>query len=105
MIVVTTDTIPGREIRDVIGLVQGTTVRASHLGSDIGGMMSNLVGGEVAEYTKLLAEAREQCLDRLREHAVARGGNAVVGVRMVSSEIASGAAELLIYGTAVVLDD
>lgn len=105
MILVTTDTIPGREIQKVIGLVQGTSVRASHLGGDIGGLMTNLVGGEVSEYTKLFAEAREQCLDRLREHARARGGNGVVGVRMVSSEIASGAAELLVYGTAVVLDD
>ena len=67
--------------------------------------MSNLVGGEVREYTKLLAEAREQCLDRLREEAKARGANAIVGIRMVSSEIASGAAELLVYGTAVVIED
>ncbi len=101
MILVTTDLIPGREIVEVFGLVQGTTVRASHVGSDVGSFMQNIVGGEVEKYTKLLAEVREQSLDRMRQEAKAKGANAIVGVRFVSTDISMGAAELLVYGTAV----
>ena len=105
MIMVTTDMVPGKTIAETFGLVQGTSVRAIHVGQDIGGRMQNLVGGEVAEYTKLFAEVREQCLDRMCAEAKVLGANAIVGVRMTSTEISSGAAELLIYGTAVRLAD
>ena len=103
MIVVTTESVPGREISSVLGMVQGTSVRAGHFGTDIDGFMQNLVGGEVEKYTKLFAEVREQSLDRMREEARARGADAVVAVRFASTEIAAGAAELLCYGTAVTL--
>jgi uncharacterized protein YbjQ (UPF0145 family) len=103
MILVTTFEIPGREIVECLGLVRGNTVRARHLGRDITAILKNFVGGEVEEYTKLMAEAREQALDRLTEEARARGADAIVGVRFSSSEISAGAAEILVYGTAVKL--
>ena len=101
MILTTTDTIPGREIRDTIGLVRGSAVRAAHIGQDVMAKLKNLVGGELSEYTKLLAEAREQALDRMQAEARARGADAVVAVRFASSEVDDGAAEVLVYGTAV----
>ncbi|MEW6072610.1 MAG: YbjQ family protein [Planctomycetota bacterium] len=101
MILVTTFEVPGREIEAVFGLVRGNTVRARHLGKDVTALFKNIVGGEVAEYTKLLAESREQAVDRMVEEARARGANAILGVRFSSSDIAAGAAELLVYGTAV----
>ena len=103
MILVTTETVPGREIIEVLGLVQGTSVRASHVGSDVGSFMQNIVGGEIEQYTKLMAEVREQSLDRIRDEAKAKGADAIVGMRFVSTEISMGAAELLAYGTAVCL--
>ena len=103
MIVVTTHTVPGREIVEVLGLVRGNTVRARHLGKDIAAMMKNLVGGEVTEYTKLLAESREQAVDRMLEEATRLRADAIVGVRFTTSMIAAGAAEFLAYGTAVKL--
>ena len=101
MIVTTTDSIPGRSVAEVIGLVRGSSVRASHEASDLIARMKNLVGGEIEEYTKLMAEVREQALDRMLAEAHARGADAVVGFRFASSEIAEGAAEMLAYGTAV----
>lgn len=103
MIVSTTDSIAGREIAEVVGLVQGTTVRARHVGKDISAFLTNLVGGEMEEYTKLMAEAREQALDRMMEDARAKGANAVVAMRFSGSEISAGAAEVLAYGTGVKL--
>lgn len=103
MIVTTTDTVPGREIADVIGLVRGNTVRGAHAQQDLTAWMKNLVGGEIHEYTKLMAEAREQSLDRLVAEARARGADAIVGLRFVTCEIDDGAAEFLAYGTAVKL--
>lgn len=101
MILTTIDSIPGKEITVVIGLVRGNTVRAGHFGKDITAMFKNLVGGEVTDYTKLMAESREQALDRLREEAKALGANAVVGLRFSTSSISPGAAEMVVYGTAV----
>ena len=101
MILATSDEIPGREIVEVIGLVRGNAVRARHIGKDIGAALKNLVGGEIPEYTKLLAEVREQALDRMRDEARARGADAIVALRFASAEISSGAAEILAYGTAV----
>ncbi len=101
MIVTTTDSIPGRSVAEVIGLVRGSSVRASHEANDLIARMKNLVGGEIEEYTKLMAEVREQALDRMLAEAHARGADAVVGFRFASAEIAEGAAEMLAYGTAV----
>lgn len=105
MLLTTTHDVHGREIIKVIGLVKGNTVRARHFGRDIMAGLKNLVGGEVDDYTKMIAETREQALDRMVAQAEANGANAVVGVRFITSEIMEGAAELLAYGTAVVLAD
>lgn len=104
MIVVTTPDVPGRAVAEVIGVVRGNTVRGAHVGRDITALFKNLVGGEIPEYTKLLAEAREQSLDRMVAEAIARGADAVVNVRFTTCEIARGAAEFLAYGTAVKLE-
>lgn len=103
MLMCTTFEVPGREIVQVLGVVRGNTVRARHLGRDIAAWFKNLVGGEIEEYTKLLAESREQSIDRMLSEARAMGADAVVGVRFTTSEITAGAAEFLVYGTAVKL--
>jgi uncharacterized protein YbjQ (UPF0145 family) len=105
LLLTTIDTVPGRPIVRVIGLVRGTSVRARDLGQDVMSGLRNIVGGEIAECTKIIAEAREEALDRLASQAVANGANAVVGVRFATAEVMAGAAELLAYGTAVVLAD
>jgi uncharacterized protein YbjQ (UPF0145 family) len=104
MLLSTTDTISGKTIVRHIGLVRGNTIRARHIGADIMAGLKNAIGGEISEYTKLLAEAREQALDRMTEHAKSLGANAVVGLRFSTSEITTGAAEILVYGTAVVVE-
>jgi uncharacterized protein YbjQ (UPF0145 family) len=101
MIVVTTDSISGREIVETLGLVRGTTVRTRHVLRDVGATLKTLVGGEVPEYTKLIAETREQALDRMLAEARARGADAVVAFRFATSEVARAAAEVVAYGTAV----
>jgi uncharacterized protein YbjQ (UPF0145 family) len=104
MIVVTTDHIEGKRVVQTLGLVRGSTIRARHVGRDLMAALRNLVGGEVAEYTKLMAESREQALQRMTEEARQRGANAIVGTRFITSMVMSGAAELLAYGTAVVVE-
>lgn len=101
MLLVTTETVAGREIVEVLGLVRGSTVRAKHLGTDIVAAIKNLFGGEVRGYSALLGGAREQALDRVAAEAHAMGADAVVTLRLETSTIASGAAEVLAYGTAV----
>ncbi len=103
MIVTSCEHIAGKKVVKTLGLVKGNTVRARHLGRDIGAMFRNLVGGEVKEYTKLLAESREQCIDRMVEDAKAKGANAIVMIRFSTSEMMQGAAELLVYGPALVI--
>ena len=103
MIVVSTLSVPGREVAESLGIVRGNTVRGAHLGRDIKALFKNLVGGEIEEYTKLLAESREQALDRMIAEAAARGADAIVNLRFATSQITSGAAEFLAYGTAVKL--
>ena len=105
MIVSTCPTIEGTRVVKTIGIVRGSTVRGIHLGKDLLAVMRNWVGGEIEEYTKMLAEAREQALDRLIDSARQLGANAVLGVRYSTSDIAAGAAEILIYGTAVVVEE
>ncbi len=105
MIVVTTDEVPNGKIRKVLGLVRGNTIRARHLGRDIQATLRHIVGGEVREYTKLMAESREQALDRMVHEAEQLGANAVVGVRITTSMVMTGAAEILCYGTAVLWEE
>ncbi len=105
MILTTTPDIPGMRITKTYGLVRGSTVRAKHIGKDILALFRNIVGGEINEYTKMLAESREQALDRMIHDAEKLGANAIVGVRFASSSIASGAAEMLVYGTAVNVEE
>ena len=104
MIVATTDSIPGKNIVETLGMVRGNTVRARHVGKDIMAGFRNIIGGEVNEYTKLLAEAREQSVQRMVEGAEELGGNAVVGVRFITAGIMGGAAEIVAYGTAVKIE-
>ena len=101
MIVVTTDFIPGRDIGEVMGIVRGNTIRAKHLGKDIMASLRLLVGGEIKEYTEMLTEARNESLRRLEAQAESLGADAVINVRFVTSQVMSGAAEMLAYGTAV----
>ncbi len=105
MIVTTSGDIAGKKITRCLGLVRGNTIRARHVGRDITAALRNLVGGEVSEYTKLFAEAREQSLDRMVAEARELGANAIVEVRFSTSMVMSAAAELLAYGTAVVVED
>jgi uncharacterized protein YbjQ (UPF0145 family) len=99
--IVTTDSVPGRETAQALGVVRGSTVRAKHVGSDIVAALRNVVGGEIKEYAALMAGAREQAFDRMADAAVALGADAVVAVRFETSNIAQGASEILAYGTAV----
>jgi uncharacterized protein YbjQ (UPF0145 family) len=105
MIVVTTDNVPGKKIVKTLGIVRGNTTRARHIGRDILALLRNIVGGEIIEYTKLMAESREQALDRMGDEAKRLGANAVVCSRFTTSFISAGAAELLAFGTAVVVED
>ena len=101
MLVVNTETIPGHEITKVLGLVQGNTIRAKHVGRDIAAGLKNLVGGELTGYTELLTEARRQAVERMMAQAEQLGADAIVNVRFTTSAVAAGAAELYAYGTAV----
>ena len=105
VLLVTNHEIPGFRILRTVGLVRGNTVRTRHAGHDIMAVFKTLVGGEVENYTKMIAESREQALDRMAQEARDKGGNAVIGVRFSTSSIMAGAAELLAYGTAVVVEE
>jgi uncharacterized protein YbjQ (UPF0145 family) len=105
MIIVTSSQITGKRIVRTLGLVRGNTIRARHLGKDILAVLRTMVGGEVSEYTKMMAESREQALDRMVDEARQIGANAIVDARFITSMLMQGAAELLAYGTAVVVED
>jgi uncharacterized protein YbjQ (UPF0145 family) len=104
MIVCSSSTVAGQRVVKTLGLANGSTIRARHLGRDILAVFKNMVGGEIEEYTKMLAEAREQALDRMCAHAKQLGANAVIDVRFSSSYVMSSASEILVYGTAVVME-
>ena len=104
MILTTTENIPGKRIVRTIGLVKGNTIRARHLGRDILAGLRNVVGGEITDYTKAIAEAREQAIDRMVESATEQGANAIVCLRFTTSSLMQGAAEILVFGTAVVAE-
>jgi uncharacterized protein YbjQ (UPF0145 family) len=101
MILVNTDFIPGHQIREALGLVRGSTIRAKHLGKDIVAGLRTLFGGEIKEYTEMLVEARAESMRRMEQQAERLGANAVINIRFVTSQVMAGAAELLAYGTAV----
>jgi len=101
MMIATTETIVGREVVETLGLVRGATVRSKHIGTDIMAGLRNVVGGEMKGYSSMLAGAREQALDRMAEEARRLGADAIVGFRMETSSIMSGASEIVAYGTAV----
>ncbi len=104
MIVVTTESIAGKKTLRTLGIVKGSTVRACHIGEDLMAFMKNLVGGELSEYTEVIAQAREQAIDRMVEEAKALGANAVVGLRFSTFYVTQGAAEIMAYGTALVVE-
>jgi uncharacterized protein YbjQ (UPF0145 family) len=103
MLITTTETIPGKEVAQILGIARGSTVRARNVGRDFFASLKNLVGGEISEYTKLQAHAREQALQRLEQDAVKMGADAVINIRITTSMIMQGVAEILVYGTAVKL--
>ncbi len=104
MILSTLEYVPGRTVARHLGVVQGSTVRAKHIGKDILAGFKNIVGGELKAYTDLLSQAREEAIQRMQQQAEAVGANAVLNVRFATSSVAQGAAELLAYGTAVELE-
>jgi uncharacterized protein YbjQ (UPF0145 family) len=103
MIIVSTEEIEGSPIKETLGLVRGSTVRTRNVGTDIVASLKNIVGGEVTSYTKMLADSREQAIERMTKDAETLGANAIVSVRFTTSSVMAGAAEILAYGTAVKL--
>ena len=104
MLLATTDKIEGKKIVKHLGLVRGNTIRARHIGRDIMASLKNVVGGEISDYTKMMAESREQSLDRMIEEANSLGANAIVGIFFTTSMVMQSAAEILVFGTAVVVE-
>ncbi len=104
MLLSTTNTIEGKKIVKHLGLTKGNTIRARHIGRDIMAGLRNIVGGEITDYTKMMAESREQAIDRMIEDAQKLGANAIVQIRFATSMIMGGASEILAYGTAVVVE-
>ncbi|RNC80814.1 MAG: YbjQ family protein [Phycisphaera sp.] len=104
MVIVNTETVPSRNITKMLGIVQGNTIRAKHVGRDIGASLKNIVGGELKGYTELLTESRRQAIERMIAQANELGADAIVNVRFSTSAVTGGAAEMFAYGTAVKLD-
>ena len=105
MIIATTDTIAGKEIKQTLGMARGSTIQAKHIGKDIMSGLRSVVGGELTEYSEMLEEAREKAINRMVEDAEKMGADAVVNVRFMTSMVMAGAAEMLAYGTAVKIRD
>jgi len=103
MLMVTTDSVPGKQIVEVKGLVKGSTVRSKHIGKDISASFKTIVGGELNGYNEMLIEARQIAIGRIADEAKSLGANAIVGLRLMSSSVMAGAAEMVAYGTAVVV--
>ena len=104
MIIVTTEEIPNKKIKETLGIARGSTVRARNIGRDIFAGIKNLVGGEISEYTRLQAESREQAIQRMKDDAEKMGANAIVNIRLTTSMVMQGCSEILAYGTAVTVD-
>lgn len=105
MIIVTTDKVEGKKIKEVVGYVKGSTVRAKHIGKDIMAGLKTIVGGEIGEYTEMMDESRKIAIGRMVEDAKSKGANAIVAMRFASSAVMQGASEFVAYGTGVVLED
>ena len=105
MIIVTSEDIAHKRIVKTLGMVKGNTIRARHLGHDIAAVLKSMIGGEISDYTKMMAEAREQAIDRMIDEAKGIGANAIVQVRFSTSSMLQGASEFLVYGTAVVVEN
>ncbi len=105
MLIVTCDEIPGKKVIGVLGLVRGNSIRARNIGHDVMAGLRNIAGGEIVEYTKMIAESREQAIDRMVTEAESIGANAIMGFRFTTSSMMNGAAELLAYGTAVIVEE
>ena len=103
MILSTTDQIPNKEISEILDIARGSTVRARNIGRDIFAGLKNLVGGEISEYTKLLAQSREQAMQRMVKDAERLGADAIINIRFTTSMVMQGCSEILVYGTAVKL--
>ncbi len=101
MIITTTDFIPSKNIIEILGVVQGSTVRVKHIGHELLTALKSIIGGELCSYTRLITESREQAIQRMIEDANQMGADAIINVRFVTAEITTGAAEILVYGTAV----
>ena len=104
MIIVTTQDVPGKTVKKTLGLVRGNTIRARHIGRDITAGLRNIVGGEITDYTKMMAESREQAIDRMIEEAESLGANAIICARFTTSMIMQSASEILAYGTAAIVE-
>jgi len=104
MLITNLEIVPGKRVAKHLGLVQGSSVRAKHVGRDIMASLKNIFGGELRGYTELLQESREEAMNRMQQQAQAIGANAVLNIRFSTSSVAQGAAELFAYGTAVVLE-
>ena len=103
MIITTTDYVPERKTGEVLGVARGSTIRAKHIGKDIMAGLRNIVGGEIKGYTDMLNEARDEAMQRMAEHGKSMGADAIINVRLTTSQVMAGAAEILAYGTAVKL--
>ncbi len=100
----TLETVPGKTIKEHLGIVQGSTVRAKHIGRDIAASFKNIVGGELVGYTELLGESRDEAFGRMLKQAEAKGANAVLNIRFTTSSVTQGASEILAYGSAVIVE-
>lgn len=105
MLIVNTNEVPGRKVSEVLGLVRGSTIQSKHIGKDFLAGLKTIIGGEITEYTEMLETARQVALGRMVKDAENKGANAILNIRFATSAIMQGAAELMVYGTAVVLED
>ncbi|WP_044748836.1 YbjQ family protein [Bacillus alveayuensis] len=105
MIIVTTDYVPGKEIKEYKGFVKGNTVQSKHIGKDIMAGLKTIVGGEIKEYTQMMDDARQVAIGRMVEEAKQKGANAIIGVRLTTAAIMANTSEILAYGTAVVVEE
>lgn len=104
MIITTTESIEGKHVKRTVGMVKGSTIRARHIGRDIMASFRNMVGGEISEYTRMMAESREQAITRMVEDAEKQGANAIIAVRFTTSMVMQNASEILAYGTGVMVE-
>ncbi|MDQ0198084.1 YbjQ family protein [Neobacillus ginsengisoli] len=101
MMIVTTDYLPGKDIKKLLGLVKGSTVQSKHIGKDLMAGLKTIVGGEIKEYTDMLNEARQKAIDRMKDEAIELGANAIIAMRLETCSVMQGASEIIAYGTAV----